>query len=70
MPSFDVVTGNVVADFEFGLSQLGKAAVVEQPCVETASKRFGGGVSSLPRRLLLCWAPGGAIEFLERVMVY
>ena len=44
MPSFGVVTGNVVADFEFGLGRPGKAAAGGQLGLETALKRFDVGV--------------------------
>ena len=45
MPSFGVVVGVVVADFELGLGQAGKAPSVEQFGLEAASKRFGVGVA-------------------------
>jgi hypothetical protein len=41
MPSFRVVVGDVVADFEFGFGQAWEAATVEYLGFEAAPKRFG-----------------------------
>ena len=44
MTSLGVVISDVVADFQLGFGQPGKAAAVEQLGLETAPKGFGVGV--------------------------
>ena len=42
--AFGIAVGHVVADFELGCGQAGKAAAVESVSFETAPKRFDVGV--------------------------
>ena len=44
MAPFGVIISDVVADFELGFGQPGKATAVEQFGLEAAPKRFGVGV--------------------------
>ena len=43
MTAFSVVVGDVVADFEPGFGQAGRATAVEQPGFEAAPNRIGVG---------------------------